>query len=229
MNIAIIPARGGSKRIPRKNVRLFCGKPMIGYAVDAAKASGCFDRVIVTTDDREIAAIAADLGAELPFTRPPELADDHTPTVPVIQHALAGCRRLGWPVKRACCIYPCVPLLDPADIGAARDLLQEGNGKGYVFPVAPFPSAILRALRREADGTITPFDTRHVNTRTQDLEQAYYDAGQFYWGDAGTWLAGLPIHANGRTIVLPGWRVVDIDAPHDWERAEALFRALNPV
>ena len=229
MRVAIIPARGGSKRIPRKNIREFAGKPMIGYAIDAARASGRFDRVIVTTDDREIAAIAEDRGAELPFMRPPELADDHTPTVPVIQHAIAQCRRLGWSVDWACCIYPGVPLIDPADIGAAWDLLQKAGGAGYTFPVAPFPSAIQRALRRDEGGAVAPFDPRHVNTRTQDLEPAYYDAGQFYWGGANAWLAGLPIHANGRAIVLPEWRVVDIDTPADWERAEALFRALNPA
>jgi pseudaminic acid cytidylyltransferase len=229
MRVAIIPARGGSKRIPRKNIREFAGKPMIGYAIDAARASGAFEHVVVTTDDAEIADIARDRGAEVPFTRPAELADDHTPTVPVIQHAILQCRRLGWNAEWACCIYPGVPLIDSAEIGAAWDLLQQAGGEGYTFPVAPFPSAIQRALRRSEDGAVEPFDPRHVATRTQDLEPAFYDAGQFYWGGAEAWLAGLPIHANGRAIVLPEWRVVDIDTPADWERAEALYRALNPA
>lgn len=226
MRIAVIPARGGSKRIPRKNIKPFAGKPMIAYAIAAARESGVFDRVIVSTDDAEIAAIAAVEGAELPFTRPPELADDHTPTVPVIAHAITACRAIGWDVTHACCIYPGVPLIDAKDIGRAWQLLEGSGSAGYSFPVAEFPSAIQRALRRGDGGAVAPFDAAHVNTRTQDLEPAYYDAGQFYWGGAEAWLAGLSIHANGRAIVLPSWRVVDIDTPEDWERAEAMYRAL---
>lgn len=225
MNVAIIPARGGSKRIPRKNIREFAGKPMIGYAIAAAHASGMFAHVVVTTDDPEIAAIATAHGAEVPFTRPAELADDHTPTVPVIQHAIGACRDLGWDVGLACCIYPGVPLIDANDIASANAMLIAANREGYVFPVAPFPSAIQRALRRDTEGRVSPFDPAHVATRTQDLEPGYYDAGQFYWGGADTWLSGANIHANGRTIVLPEWRVVDIDTPDDWERAERLYRA----
>lgn len=227
MRIAIIPARGGSKRIARKNIKPFAGKPMIGYAIDAAFASGAVDRVVVSTDDTEIADIARRHGAELPFVRPAELADDHTPTVPVIAHAITACRDLGWEIQAVCCIYPGVPLIDPQDILAARDLLDTAGGQGFTFPVAEFPSAIQRALRRDSAGAVTPFDSAHVATRTQDLEPAYYDAGQFYWGGVEAWLADLNIHANGRTIVLPEWRVVDIDTPADWIRAEALYRALS--
>lgn len=227
MKLAIIPARGGSKRIPRKNIKPFAGKPMIAYAIEAALASGLFDRVIVTTDDDDIAAISASCGAELPFRRPAELADDHTPTVPVIQHAIEACNRLGWGVTRACCIYPGVPFLRATDLAVALELLEAHGGNGYAFPVAPFPSPIQRALRRSGDGKVAPFDPRHVSTRTQDLELAYFDAGQFYWGRVEAWLAGLNIHANGRAIVLPEWRVVDIDTPADWDRAEALYRVLG--
>lgn len=224
MKLAIIPARGGSKRILRKNIKSFAGKPMIGYAIDAALACGQFGRVIVTTDDEEIAQVAEAHGAELPFRRPAELADDHTPTVPVIQHAIRACRELGWDVSHVCCIYPGVPFIRAADLAAALDLLEAQGGEGYAFPVTPFPSPIQRALRRDAQGRVAPFDPRYVSTRTQDLEPAYHDAGQFYWGRAGTWLAGANIHANGHAIVLPEWRVVDIDTPADWERAEALYR-----
>jgi pseudaminic acid cytidylyltransferase len=227
MKIAIIPARGGSKRIPRKNIRVFAGRPMIAYAIDAARASGLFDHVVVSTDDNEIAQIARGHGADLPFMRPPELADDHTPTVPVIVHAIQACRALGWAVTQACCIYPGVPLIQANDIAAALALLDSMGGAGYTFPVTPFPSAIQRALRRAPDGRVEPFHPEYVDTRTQDLEPAYHDAGQFYWGGADTWLAGRSIHANGRSIVLPEWRVVDIDTPADWERAEALFHALQ--
>lgn len=226
MKVAIIPARGGSKRIPRKNIKLFADKPMIGYAIDAALESGQFDRVIVSTDDAEIAEIARERGAELPFLRPAELADDHTPTVPVIQHAIEACNALGWGITHACCIYPGVPFIRASDLAAAYELLEANGGEGYAFPVTGFPSPIQRALKRGGDGQVAPFNPEHVGTRTQDLEPAYFDAGQFYWGRAETWLAGLNIHANGRAIVLPEWRVVDIDTPDDWERAEALHRVI---
>jgi pseudaminic acid cytidylyltransferase len=225
MRIAVIPARGGSKRIPRKNIRAFAGRPMIEYAISAARSSGAFDRVIVSTDDPEIAAVSTAAGADIPFMRPAELSDDHTPTVPVIAHALRECQKLGWGVEYACCIYPGVPLIRAADLVAALELLLE-DATEYVFPVTAFPSPIQRALRRAADGTTRPFFPEYVATRTQDLEPSYHDAGQFYWGRVTAWLQGLNVHNNGRTIVLPEWRVVDIDTPSDWERAEALYRAL---
>jgi pseudaminic acid cytidylyltransferase len=222
--LAVIPARGGSKRIPRKNIKSFAGKPMISYAISAARQTGLFDHVIVTTDDAEIAEIALSEGAEVPFMRPDNLADDHTPTVPVVAHAITACRDLGWLVEDVCCIYPGVPLIDPQDISHAYEIMQEGGGEHYIFPVTGFPSPIQRALRRDERGVVAPFYPEYASTRTQDLEPGYHDAGQFYWGPARKWLAGLNIHANGRTIVLPESRVVDIDVPEDWERAEALYR-----
>lgn len=226
MKIAVIPARGGSKRIPRKNIRPFAGKPMIGYAIGAALQSRLFDRVLVSTDDEEIAAIAREHGAELPFRRPPDLADDHTPTVPVIAHAIRACEALGWDVAETCCIYPGVPFIRADDIRSALELLQARGGEGYTFPVTGFPSPIQRALRRAADGAVAPFNPEYVNTRTQDLEPAFHDAGQFYWAQARTWHEGLSIHGHGAAIVLPEWRVVDIDTADDWARAEALFEAM---
>jgi pseudaminic acid cytidylyltransferase len=225
MRLAVIPARGGSKRIPRKNVRPFAGKPMIGHAIAAARESGLFDRIAVSTDDGEIAAIAASLGAEVPFTRPAELADDHTPTVPVVAHAIEACRALGWRAEQVCCIYPGVPFLQSADLHAALALLEQGAD--YAFPVSAFPSAIQRALRRDADGATRPFFPEFASTRTQDLPLAFHDAGQFYWGRSEAWLAGLNIHLHGRTIVIPEWRAVDIDTPDDWRRAELLHQALG--
>lgn len=199
---------------------------MIGYAIEAALSCGQFDKVIVSTDDDEIAEIAAQHGAEIPFRRPADLADDITPTVPVIAHAIRAGSDLGWAIDYACCIYPGVPFIRASDIAAAFDLLEASGGEGYSFPVTGFPSPIQRALRRAEDGRVAPFNPEHVGTRTQDLEPAYHDAGQFYWGHADAWLAGLNIHANGRTIVLPEWRVVDIDTHADWDRAEALYHAL---
>jgi pseudaminic acid cytidylyltransferase len=226
MKLAVIPARGGSKRIPRKNVRPFAGRPMIGYAVAAARAAQLFDRIIVSTDDAEIASISVSLGAEVPFMRPAELADDHTPTVPVVSHAIEACRALGWHASQVCCIYPGVPFLQAADLRAALALLEQGAD--YAFPVTPFPSAIQRALRREPDGSARPFFPEFASTRTQDLEPAFHDAGQFYWGRVEAWLAGLNIHLHGRTILVPPWRVVDIDTQEDWRRAELLYGSLRP-
>lgn len=227
MNIAIIPARGGSKRIPRKNIKSFAGKPMIAYAIEAALACDSVGHVVVTTDDDEIAEIAESYGAQVPFRRPAELADDITPTVPVIRHAISASRELGFSFDYVCCIYPGVPFIRTEDIAAALDLLVENGGEGYAFPVAEFPSPIQRALKRNEVGEVAPFDPVHVGTRTQDLEPAYYDAGQFYWATPATWETGQSAHANGRVIVLPEWRVVDIDTPADWDRAETLLKAFS--
>ncbi len=226
MNIAIIPARGGSKRIPRKNIKPFAGKPMIAHAIDTALASGMFSHVIVSTDDEEIAEIASARGGEVPFVRPADLADDHTPTVPVIAHALRACGELGWQVDYACCIYPGVPFLEIDDLRSAFSLLTE-TGAAYSFPVTEFPSAIQRALRRLSDGRMTPMQPEYELTRTQDLELAYHDVGQFYWGSAESWQTCPRIHSSGAGLPIPNWRVVDIDTPHDWARAELLFRAIK--
>lgn len=226
MRLAVIPARGGSKRIPRKNIRAFAGRPMIAYAIDAARSCGLFEHVVVSTDDAEITDIARQCGAEVPFVRPLSLADDHTPTVPVIAHAIQACAELGWHADRVCCIYPGVPLIDPADLVRVLDLL-DAHAALYAFPVAPFDAPIQRALRRMPDGSVRPFHPEHADTRSQDLEPAYHDAGQFYWGTTSAWLAGKNIHAHGHALVLPQWRVVDIDTLDDWIRAEALYEALN--
>lgn len=225
MRLAVIPARGGSKRIARKNVRSFAGKPMIGYAIDAATRSGLFSAVVVSTDDEEIAAVARALGAAVPFIRPAELADDHTPTVPVIAHAIQECRQLVPEPEAVCCIYPSVPMLAPHHLRLGLDQLQRGLGQ-YVFPVLAFPSPVQRALRREEDGRTRPFYPEYAATRTQDLEPAFYDAGQFYWGYPQAWLQGLSLHAHGTTVLLPEGSAIDIDTPHDWVRAEALFKVM---
>jgi pseudaminic acid cytidylyltransferase len=222
--VAIIPARGGSKRIPRKNIRPFAGRPMIAYAVAAARASGLFDHIVVSTEDDEIAAVVEAHGGEAPFRRPAELADDFTPTVPVIAHAIAACEALWGRIDEACCIYPCVPLLEGQDLVAAHALLER-SGESYAFPVVAFESSVHRALARDASGRTRPLFPQFAQTRTQDLPTAYHDAGQFYWGRRDAWIAGESIHENGTTLVLPPSRVVDIDTLDDWARAEALFVA----
>ena len=226
MNIAVIPARGGSKRIPRKNIKEFCGKPMIAYAIIAAKESGLFDRIIVSTDDEEIAQIAKKWGAETPFVRPVELANDHTATAPVIAHAIEACQAQGWQFDNVCCIYPSVPFIQIKDIIEAFGRLAESKAD-YCFPVTDYPSAIQRALKLLSDGKIQPFYPEFQLTRTQDLAPAYYDAGQFYWGKSDTWLTNPRIHSSALGYPIPNWRVVDIDTPEDWIRAELIYRALN--
>ena len=226
MNIAVIPARGGSKRIPRKNIKAFGGKPMIAYAITAAKNSGLFDHVLASTDDAEIASIANAWGAETPFVRPAELANDFTATVPVVAHAIQACEELGWSFDNVCCIYPGVPFIEVEDLQGAFKQLQVGSDD-YCFPVAEFPSAIQRALKRNSDGEMQPFYPEFQLTRTQDLEPAYFDAGQFYWANKRTWLSNSRIHSSGIGYLIPSWRVVDIDTPEDWERAELLAMAVK--
>jgi len=221
MNIAIIPARGGSKRIPRKNIKEFCGKPMIAYAISAAKESGLFKHIVVSTDDEEISQIANAWGAETPFVRPAELANDYAATVPVIAHAIEACRTLGWQFDKVCCIYPGVPFIQSDDLRGALERMN--NSKvDYCFPVTEFPSAIQRALKLSSNGKMQPFYPDFEFTRTQDLEPAYYDAGQFYWGTTEAWLTNQKVHSNGLGYTIPNWRVVDIDTPEDWKRAEIL-------
>ena len=226
MNIAVIPARGGSKRIPRKNIKVFGGKPMIAYAITAAKNSGLFDHVLVSTDDAEIATIANEWGAETPFVRSAELANDFTATVPVVAHAIQACEALGWSFDNVCCIYPGVPLIEVEDLQGAFEQLGAGSAD-YCFPVTEFPSAIQRALKQNSDGVMQPFYPEFELARSQDLEPAYYDAGQFYWGKKKAWLGNPLIHSNGAGYVIPNWRVIDIDTPADWDRAELLAMAIK--
>ena len=226
MNICIIPARGGSKRIPRKNIKLFAGKPMISYAIDVATASGMFDHVLVSTDDDTIIEIAQNYGAEILFKRPLELADDYTPTVPIIAHAIMECEKLDWVIDKVCCIYPCVPLIQNDDIESALLLLEQSDA-AFSFPITEFPSAVQRALRCGEHGEVVPYYPEHELTRSQDLEPGYYDAGQFYWGAREAWLTINAIHSNGVAHIIPNWRVVDIDTPEDWQRAENIYEILN--
>lgn len=226
MRIAVIPARGGSKRIPRKNIKPFYGVPIIARTIDSVLESGLFERVLVSTDDVEIAAIARKAGAETPFTRPPNLADDLTPTVPVIAHAVQTCNEMGWDVSYACCIYPCVPLLSSKDIGDAFELAVVSNAD-FVYPVTDYVHPIQRAMRRLPSGQMAFFSPEYEMTRTQDLEKSFHDAGQFYWGKASAWLANKKMHTAGIGFPIPSWRVVDIDSEDDWHRAELIFKALN--
>lgn len=234
MKVAIIPARGGSKRIPGKNIKTFAGKPMIAWSIEAAKESDCFDTIMVSTDDESIADIARAYGAEVPFMRPKSLSDDFTGTIPVIahaicalneQHAAAGLA----PVTKACCIYATAPFVQPTDIKAGLEQVNK-PGVDYAFSVTSYPFPIQRALKLTDVQRVEMFQPEHFTTRSQDLVEAYHDAGQFYWGRADAWLAEkLLFTAASSPVVLPRHRVQDIDTPEDWERAEWLFKALQAL
>ena len=227
MRLAIIPARGGSKRIPRKNIKPFCGKPMIVWSIEAALRSACFDQVIVSTDDAEIAEIARQHGADVPFMRPAELADDHAGTIPVIRHAIEWSNRQGLNVEQACCLYATAPFVMAEDLSRGLGVLQ-GNKCDYAFAVTSYAFPIQRAIRINDDGRVEMFSPEHFNTRSQDLEEAFHDAGQFYWGRAEAWLQGRPIfNPRALPVLLPRHRVQDIDTPEDWIRAEWLFKSMQ--
>ena len=226
MNIAVIPARGGSKRIPRKNIKLFNGKPMIAWSIKAAMESRLFAHIVVSTDDDEIAEVARTLGAEVPFMRPAELANDVAPTVPVVAHSVSALEKLGWPVEYVCCIYPCAPFISAEDLLTGLQMLKETDAE-YVYPVTEFPHPVQRAMLRSAHGDMTFLDPKCELMRTQDLPKTYHDAGQFYWGKRSAWSAMKKMHSEGLGLTVPHWRVVDIDTPEDWTRAELLFQIIH--
>lgn len=226
MRVAVIPARGGSKRIPNKNIRLFAGAPIIKYSILAAHSSGCFDKIIVSTDDDVIAEVAHAYGAEVPFSRPAVIADDHTPTIPVIRHAIASLRDQGENPQEVCCIYATAPFLCGGDLRSAFDQLP--NSSAFVLAVTEFRSPIQRALRRDAVGRVNMYAPEHFATRSQDLESAWHDAGQFYLAKTETWLAEDVIFQPGSIgVALPASRVQDIDTLDDWEHAELMYEALR--
>lgn len=227
MRLAVIPARGGSKRIPRKNIKTFAGKPMIAWSIEAALQSGCFDRVIVSTDDADIAAVAREYGAEVPFMRPAELSDDHTGTIPVIAHAVNWMASHGDAPAEVCCVYATAPFLLPADLQRGLDTLRS-SGAEYSFSVTSYAFPIQRAVRITKANRVEMFNPAQFNVRSQDLEEAWHDAGQFYWGNASAWLSGRPVFSSDAApVVLPRYRVQDIDTVEDWERAALMFSALG--
>lgn len=225
--VAIIPARGDSKRIARKNIRPFHGLPIIAYSIGAARECGLFERVIVTTDDYEIAEIARQHGAETPFMRPRALADDHTGTMEVVQHALAALVELGEEPTLACCVYATAPFLQPRYLCEGLSLLESHPDKSYAFSVTTFGFPIQRALRVTADGALDALYPDYRLVRSQDLEQTWHDAGQFYWGRAAAWERGDTLFsALSLPVALPRHLVQDIDTIEDWQRAELMYAAL---
>lgn len=224
--LCIIPARGGSKRIPGKNIKSFDGQPMLARAINSARAANVFDRIVVSTDSREIADAAHYYGAEIPFRRPDFLSDDHATTSDVIVHAISELTAQGYHPKSVCCLYPCTPFTTGNMIKDFYTTMQEQNFD-YVYPVCEFPSAPQRALKRDYEGRTLPIDSRFELTRTQDLEAAYFDAGQFYWGTTSAWFSRKNIHSHGHSIVVDWMAGIDIDTIHDWKKAELIHQALR--
>jgi pseudaminic acid cytidylyltransferase len=208
-------------------VRSFNGVPMIGRSVTAAADSGVFDRILVSTDSDEIAEVAVRYGAECAFRRPADLADDHTATAPVIHHTLQWLAGQGVPVDAACCLYATAPFVQPGDLRAGLALLRE-HGCGSVFTVASFGFPIFRALKLTAGGTLSMYWPEHRLTRSQDLPEAFHDAGQFYWLTASRFMAQPTLYfEDSRPLLIPRWRTQDIDTPEDWTRAELMHEMLQ--
>lgn len=227
MKIAVIPARGGSKRIAKKNIKPFNGRPIISWSIEAAKNSKLFEKVIVSTDSEEIAEVALHYGAEVPFLRPENLADDYTGTSEVVAHAIGWHLEHGYSIQSACCIYATAPLIRLSDILNAFEIFNTDRWN-YVFPATEFSSSIFRGFERAQLGGVQMLYPNHFATRSQDLKKIFHDAGQFYWGKANAWLEGRPIFDNDSTVIaIPPWRVQDIDTHEDWERAEIIASILD--
>lgn len=227
-NIAIIPARGGSKRIPKKNIRAFHGKPIIAYSITAALESKLFDRVIVSTDDEEIASIAREFGADVPFVRTPLLSDDLTGTNAVVADAL---RRVNGNYVFACCIYATAPLITATTLKAGFEAMSSPRSSvDFAVTVTTFPFPIQRACQLNDESLLEMREPSHRMTRSQDLDELYHDAGQVYWGRTGAFLSDVPIFAgNTAAVRLPRFLVQDIDTLEDWARAEAMYAALKTL
>ena len=229
MRLAVIPARGGSKRIPRKNIKDFCGRPMIAWSIEAAKISGLFDHIIVSTDDTEIAEIAKQWGVEVPFMRPDDLSNDYAGTTEVIAHAAQWALDQGGDVDAVCCIYATAPFVQVADLKQGWKALKSGDW-AYAFTVTDFATPIFRSFKQTAEGGIEMFFPEYFSTRSQNLPTALHDAGQFYWGRPSAWIEGRRIFdRHSIPVVIPRWRVQDIDTQDDWIRAELIFNQLKEL
>ena len=225
--VAIIPARGGSKRIPRKNIRKFADKPMIAHSIETSLVSGLFDEVIVSTDDEEIADIARSYGAAVPFFRPKELSDDYIGTTSVMSHAIRWLNDNGHKPEIICCIYATAPFIQVDELKKGLDLLENGTWQ-YVFSASKFTYPIFRGFEVQNNGNVKMFFPDNFDMRSQDFHDAMHDAGQFYWGRAQAWSDELRILDHWSTIVeLPAWRVQDIDTLDDWNRAERIYEMID--
>jgi N-acylneuraminate cytidylyltransferase len=225
--IAIITARGGSKRIPRKNIRPFRGMPIIGYSIKAAQEAGCFDEVMVSTDDREIAHVAMSFGARVPFMRSAQTSDDRATTADVLVEVLTEFSRTGRTFDVACCIYPTAPFVTAASLAEGFRILQDDPDLDSVLPVVRFSYPIQRAVKIEND-RLTMIWPENLNARSQDLMPAYHDVGQFYWLRVPRFLKDRRLFsAHTAPLVMPEWMAQDIDDENDWIAAEAKFDVIQ--
>ena len=227
MNLCVIPARSGSKRIPKKNIKLFFGKPIIVRSIELAIASKCFDKIIVSTDDKIIANLAKSCGADVPFLRPKKLSNDFTGTVPVISHAVKWQIEHDFKPHYVCCIYATAPFIKLSDLKNSLKILKI-SGSDYVLPVTRYAHPIQRSFKIKKNKKLKMFYPKHCNSRSQDLEVAYHDTGQFYWGLTDSWLKNKPIiNGNSSCILVPRYRAIDIDTLEDWKFAEKMFNIIN--
>tara|TARA_Y100000591_G_scaffold69691_1_gene57823 strand:- start:12318 stop:13004 length:687 start_codon:yes stop_codon:yes gene_type:complete len=226
VNICIIPARGGSKRIPRKNIKEFLGKPIIAYSIEAALKSNCFNQIIVSTDDNEIAELAIKYGAQVPFIRPAELSDDFASTFSVVKHAIEQ-QDSGNNIENVCCLYATAPFIDAKTIYKSYEQFNKSDAN-YCLGITTFPFPIQRAICVSDKNRLTMFNQENAHKRSQDLGKAYHDAGQFFWGRATAFKDKLSIYF-GSTLpyILPRHLVQDIDTMEDWVRAEAMYKLLQ--
>lgn len=229
MTICVIPARGGSKRIPRKNIKEFCGKPMIQWALEAAQCSNIFDEIIVSTDDAIISGIAEELGASVPFTRPESLSDDFANTTEVMAHACNWAAEAGLDAEFVCCLYATAPFVLASDLIEADRIIKLKEWE-YVFSVSEYSSSIFRSFQQTHDKGVRMLFPEYFDSRSQDLPKSYYDAGMFYMGTSRAWRNGLKIFdEHSFPLKIPNWRVQDIDTPEDWARAEKMAKYLLAV
>lgn len=227
MKIAVIPARGGSKRIPRKNLKVFCGKPIIAWSIETAIRSGLFDHIIVSTDDAEISDVAKKYGAEVPFIRPNSLSDDFVGTGDVVKHAVEWFIKYKQPPEYICEIYPTAPFVQESDLLSSFQLLKEEKVE-MAFSVTSYAFPVQRALKLTQKGRVEMLQPKYLKTRSQELEEIYHDAGQFYWFTTKAILKQLAIFSvNSVPYILPRYRVQDIDTEEDWMQAELMFTSLN--
>lgn len=224
-SIAIIPARGGSKRIPRKNIKLFHGKPLIAYSIEVAKKSNLFDKIIVSTDDEEIANIAKECGAQIPFLRPKELSDDFTVTGAVVNHAINFLKQQGEEYDFCCTIYATAPFLQIKYLEEGFKKLKDSDAI-HAFGCTSMPFPIQRTFKITSKNRCEMFFPEHAMSRSQDLEEAYQDAGQFYFSKIGQ-KSDIMFGKDSIPIVLPRILVQDIDTLEDWETAEVMYEVLK--
>ena len=227
MRVAVIPARGGSKRIPRKNIREFAGKPIIAWPISVALDSGLFDKVIVSTDDDEIAEVARRVGASIPFVRPEQLSDDFADTKAVVRHAISELALERSFTSQICCIYPTSVFVTPECLADGLNLLNHERCS-FALSITEVDPTVLRSFTQDAEGKLKMVFPENFNRRTQDLPALYRDAAQFYWGSVSAWFGDEHIFGeNARGVFFDSSKVIDIDTEIDWRSAEAIFKSIQ--